>query len=71
MTVAGTKLMEQSGFHGFSPVQQSQLGSELYQDQYGVHMDPRTAYQCLSMMSRKYQHFKSVQGLVDAMRDYQ
>ena len=41
----------------------------MYRGQYGVHMDPRTAYQrCQDL---QYEQFKSVQGLVDAMRDYQ
>ena len=40
-----------------------------YRGQYGVHMDPRTAYQRCNEL--QYEQFKSVQGLVDAMRDYQ
>ena len=38
-------------------------------NQYGVHIDPRTAYQRCHEL--QYEQFKSVQGLVDAMRDYQ
>lgn len=41
----------------------------VYRGQYGVHMDPRTAYQRFHEL--QYEHFKSVQGLVDAMQDYQ
>ena len=42
----------------------------VYRGQYGVHMDPRTAYQRCHKL--QYEQFKSVQGLVvDAMRDYQ
>ena len=40
-----------------------------YRGQYGVHMDPRTAYQRCNEL--QYDQFKSVQGLVDSMRDYQ
>ena len=41
----------------------------VYRGQYGVHMDPRTAYQRCNQL--QYKQFKSVQGLVIAMRDYQ
>ena len=41
----------------------------VYRGQYGVHMDPRTAYQRCHEL--QYEQFKSAQGLVDAMRDYQ
>ena len=41
----------------------------IYKGQYGVHMDPRTAYQCCHEF--QYSQFRSVQGLVNAMRDYQ
>ena len=41
----------------------------VYRGQYGVHMDPRTTYQRCNEL--QYEQFKSVQGLVDAMRDYQ
>lgn len=52
----------------------SQKGSweeivRVYQGQYGVHMDPRTAYQRCHEL--QYEQFQSVRGLVDAMRDYQ
>ena len=41
---------------------------EIFQDQYNVHMDPRTAYQrCHDL---QYNSFVSVQGLLEAMRDY-
>ena len=42
---------------------------KIYQGQYGVHLDPRTAYQRCHEL--RYDQFNSVQGLVDAMRDYQ
>ena len=42
---------------------------EIFQGQYGIHMDPRTAYQrCHDL---QYNSFGSVQGLLEAMRDYQ
>ena len=42
---------------------------EIYRGQYGVHLDPRTAYQrCQDL---QYSQFGSAQGLLDAMRDYQ
>ena len=41
----------------------------VYQSQYGVYMDPRTAYQRCNEF--QYEHFKSVQDLIDAMQDYQ
>ena len=41
----------------------------VYRAQYGVHMDPRTAYQRCNEL--QYEKFKSVKGLVDGMRDYQ
>ena len=41
----------------------------VYKGQYGVHMDPRTAYQCCHEL--QYSQFMSVQGLMNAMRDYQ
>ena len=42
---------------------------EIFRGQYGVHMDPRTAYQrCHDL---QYDSFGSVQGLLEAMRDYQ
>ena len=42
---------------------------EVFRGQYGVHMDPRTAYQrCHDL---QYDSFGSVQGLLEAMRDYQ
>ena len=42
---------------------------KIYQGQYGIHLDPRTAYQRCHEL--RYDQFNSVQGLVDAMRDYQ
>jgi len=42
---------------------------EIYRGQYGVHLDPRTAYQRCQEL--QYSQFGSVQGLMDAMRDYQ
>ena len=42
---------------------------KMYLGQYGIHLDPHTAYQCCHEL--QYKQFNSVQGLVDAMRDYQ
>ena len=42
---------------------------EVYKGQYGVHLDPRTAYQRCHELN--YDQFGSSQGLLDAMRDYQ
>ena len=42
---------------------------KVYLGQYGIHLDPRTAYQRCHEL--QYEQFSSVQGLVDAMRDYQ
>ena len=42
---------------------------EVYKGQYGIHLDPRTAYQRCHELS--YDQFGSAQGLLDAMRDYQ
>ena len=42
---------------------------EVYRGQYGVHLDPRTAYQRCHEL--QYSQFGSAQGLLDAMRDYQ
>ena len=36
---------------------------------YGVHLDPRTAYQRCHELA--YEQFGSAQGLLEAMRDYQ
>ena len=36
---------------------------------YGIHLDPRTVYQRCHEL--QYEQFNFVQGLVDAMRDYQ
>ena len=41
----------------------------IYKGQYGVHLDPRTAYQRCHEL--KYEQFGSAQGLLEAMRDYQ
>ena len=41
----------------------------IYRGQYGVHLDPRTAYQRCQEL--QYSQFGSAQGLLDAMRDYQ
>ena len=41
----------------------------VYKGQYGVHLNPRTAYQRCHELS--YAQFGSAQGLVEAMRDYQ
>ena len=42
---------------------------EIYKGQYGVHLDPRTAYQRCHELT--YEQFGSAQGLLEAMRDYQ
>ena len=42
---------------------------EVYKGQYGIHLDPCTAYQRCHELS--YDQFGSAQGLLDAMRDYQ
>lgn len=42
---------------------------KIYQGQYGVHLDPRIAYQ--KCQELQYSQFGSAQGLLDAMRDYQ
>jgi len=42
---------------------------KVYKGQYGIHLDPRTAYQRCHELS--YDQFGSAQGLLDAMRDYQ
>ena len=42
---------------------------EIFRGQYGVHMDPRTAFQCCHDL--KYDSFGSVQGLLESIRDYQ
>ena len=42
---------------------------EIFQGQYGAHMDPRTTYQhCHDL---QYDRFGTVQGLLESMRDYQ
>ena len=41
----------------------------IYKGQYGVHLDPRTAYQRCHELN--YKQFESAQGLLEAMRDYQ
>ena len=42
---------------------------EIYRGQYGVHLDPRIAYQ--KCQELQYSQFGSAQGLLNAMRDYQ
>ena len=42
---------------------------KIYRGQYGIHLDLRTAYQRCQEL--RYEQFGSVQGLLDAMRDYQ
>jgi len=42
---------------------------QAYKSHYGVHMDPRTAY--LRCHKLHYHDFKSAQGLLEAMKDYQ
>jgi len=41
----------------------------VYRRQYGVHLDPRTAYQ--RCHEPQYAQFGSAQGLLDSMHDYQ
>ena len=41
----------------------------IYKGQYGIHLDPRTAYQRCHEL--RYEQFGSAQGLLEAMRDYQ
>ena len=43
--------------------------TEVFEVQYGIHMDPRTAYQRCHEL--QYNQFGSVQVLMSAMRDYQ
>jgi len=43
--------------------------TEVYRGQYGVHLDPRTAYQRCHEL--QYEQFGSVQGLLNSMREYQ
>ena len=42
---------------------------EVFKGQYGIHLDPRTAYQRCHEL--RYEHFGSAQGLLTAMREYQ
>ena len=42
---------------------------KIYRGQYGVHLDPRIAYQ--KCQELQYSQFGSAQGLLNAMRDYQ
>ena len=42
---------------------------KIYRGQYGIHMDPRIAYQRCQEL--QYGQFGSAQGLLNAMRDYQ
>ena len=42
---------------------------EVYRGQYGIHLDPRTAYQRCHEL--QYEQFGSVQGLLNSMREYQ
>ena len=41
----------------------------IYKGQYGVHLDPHTAYQRCHELC--YEQFGSAQGLLEAMQDYQ
>ena len=43
--------------------------ARIFQGQYGVHMDPRTAY--LRCHELRYEDLGSVQALLEAMREYQ
>jgi len=43
--------------------------TEVYHGQYGIHLDPRTAYQRCHEL--QYEQFGSVQGLLNSMREYQ
>ena len=42
---------------------------QVYKGHYGIHIDPRTAY--LRCHELQYNEFSSVQGLLEAMQDYQ
>ena len=42
---------------------------QAYKNHYGVHVDPCTAY--LRCHELQYQDFKSAQGLLEALKDYQ
>ena len=42
---------------------------EVYRGQYGIYLDPRTAYQRCHEL--RYEQFGSAQGLLDAMHDYE
>ena len=42
---------------------------EVFRGQYGIHLDPRTAYQRCHEL--QYEHYGSAQGLLNAMRDFQ
>jgi len=42
---------------------------EVFQGEYGIHLDPRTAYQCCHEL--RYEQFGSAQGLLTAMHEYQ
>ena len=42
---------------------------KIFQGQYGIHMDPRTAY--LRCHELQYEELGSVQALLEAMREYQ
>ena len=42
---------------------------KVHRGQYGMHLDPRAAYQHCHEL--RYEQFNSVQGLLDAMGDYQ
>ena len=42
---------------------------KVFKGEYGVHLDPRTAYQRYHEL--QYEQFGSAQGLVAAMREYQ
>ena len=42
---------------------------KIFQGQYGIHMDPRTAYQRCHEL--QYEELGSVQALLEAMREYQ
>ena len=43
--------------------------TSIFQGQYGVHMDPRTAY--IRCHELRYEDFGSVQALLESMREYQ
>ena len=57
--------------HTLKPVEKLQWEriTEVFKGEYGIHLDPHTAYQHCHEL--RYEHFRSAQGLLTAMREYQ